>query len=65
MGNGAYGAADTPSTNMFEGTWIALTSETYIGQGLGWVNCGCSSEFAFESALATNQNYVVHQQRNI
>jgi autotransporter-associated beta strand protein len=29
---GTGGAADTPSTSLFEGTWVALTSKTYIGQ---------------------------------
>ena len=59
---GASGAADTPSTNMFEGTWIALTSETYIGQDWDGSTAVAAGEFAFESAFATNQNYVVHQQ---
>ena len=49
-GNGEPGECDdTPSTNMFEGTWIALTSETYIGQGLGWVTAVADGEFAFSS----------------
>lgn len=29
---GTGGAADTPSTSLFQGTWVALTSQTYIGQ---------------------------------
>ena len=29
---GTGGDADTPSTSLFEGTWVALTSQTYTGQ---------------------------------
>ena len=32
------GGDDTPSTNLFEGTWIPLTTKTYIGQWWGTRN---------------------------
>ena len=56
------GGDDTPSTNMFEGTWIALTSETYIGQDWDGSTAVAAGEFAFESDFTNGQSYVVHQQ---
>ena len=32
---GTAGNADTPATTLFQGTWVALTSQTYIGQDWG------------------------------
>ena len=61
--NGEPGAGDdTPSTNMFEGTWIALTSEAYIGQDWDGSTAVAAGEFAFSSDFESSQNYVVHQQ---
>ena len=32
---GTGGNADTPSTSLFNGTWVPLTSQTFIGQDWG------------------------------
>ena len=32
---GSGGNADTPATSLFQGTWVPLTSQTYIGQDWG------------------------------
>ena len=50
---GTVGEADTPSTNLFEGTWIPLTTKTYIGQDWGTVNtANIASEIAKETVDA-------------
>jgi autotransporter-associated beta strand protein len=72
---GTSGDADTPSTNLFQGTWIPLTGLTHIGQDWGTrtsfdgsafemkqtVDAG---EFAFSSAFTQTggnwQSYVRH-----
>ena len=38
--------ADTPSTNLFEGTWIPLTTKTFVGQD--WGTRDTSNAGAFE-----------------
>ena len=65
---GSGGAADTPSTSLFEGTWVPLTSKTYIGQDWGTssgppdqvIDAG---EFMFLSEFTNDsgwENYVLH-----
>ena len=53
---GTGGAADTPSTNLFEGTWIPLTTKTYIGQNWGDGTPSnetvATGEFAFKSIFS-------------
>ena len=50
---GTGGEADTPSTNLFEGTWIPLTTKTFIGQDWGTVNtANIASEIAKETVDA-------------
>jgi len=50
---GTGGEADTPSTNLFHGTWVPLTIKTFIGQD--WGNGSpanesvAAGEFAFKS----------------
>ena len=62
-------AADTPSTNLFEGTWIPLTTKTYIGQdwgtgnGTGAKEAVDAGEFEFKSTFLNSgswQDYVNH-----
>jgi len=65
---GSGGAADTPSTSLFEGTWVPLTSKTYIGQDWGTssgppdqvIDAG---DFMFLSEFTNDsgwENYVLH-----
>ena len=58
---------DTPSTNLFQGTWIPLTTKTFIGQD--WGDGSPSNEvvgagqFAFHSKFTKNtdwEDYVTH-----
>ena len=52
------GGDDTASSNMFEGTWVALTKETYIGQDWGdgtpTNETVGSGEFAFDTDFTQN-----------
>ena len=68
---GTGGNADTPSTNLFQGTWIALTSETYIGQDWGTgtsspnqvVDAGeisFNSQFVYDGGSSAWENDVLH-----
>ena len=72
---GTGGNADTPSTNLFEGTWIPVTGLTHVGQDWGTrtTNDGSAfeqkltvdaGEYAFSSVFTNNagtwQDYVRH-----
>ena len=68
---GTGGNVDTPSTNLFQGTWIALTSETYIGQDWGTgtsspnqvVDAGeisFNSQFVYDGGSSAWENDVLH-----
>lgn len=60
--DGTGGNADTVATNLFQGTWVPLTSKTVVGHDFGASRNVVAGQFYFESVFDDLLSYSTHNE---